>query len=141
MHELHTVIECARCGGRFTPVGGPVAKEDYRARPEDLPAGVTINLHATPGQGSGNGMAVTGMVLGIVGFVFAFIPCIGWIALLLGIIGILFSGIGLGYASRTQQGKGLAVSGLVLSLLAIIWWPLFSFVILAAIAAAGAGVR
>lgn len=89
----------------------------------------------------GNGMAVTGMVLGIVGFVFAFIPCLGWFGMILGILGTIFSGIGLAHASRTKQGKSMAVSGLVLSILAIIWWPLWAFVLLASLAGAGAGMR
>ena len=87
-------------------------------------------------SGQGVGMAVTGLVLGVVGFVLAFIPCIGWVfSIILGILGTVFSCIGLSQSGKTQQGKGMAITGLILSVLAIIWGPLFYFLILAGIAA------
>jgi hypothetical protein len=72
-------------------------------------------------------MAITGMVLGIVGFIVAFIPCLWWGGLLLGILGAIFSGIGLAQANKAGAGKGMAVAGLVLSILAIIWAPLWVY--------------
>jgi hypothetical protein len=70
-------------------------------------------------------MSVTGMVLGIVGFVFSFIPCVGWVlGVILGILGCIFSAVGIAQASKTGEGKGMGVTGLVLSILAIIWAPL-----------------
>jgi hypothetical protein len=95
-----------------------------------------------PGGGGSSGMAVAGLVLGIVGFTFGFIPCFGWIlGILLGILGAIFSGIGLAEPARPGQGKGMAVAGLILSILAIIWAPLFYFVVLASFAGAASGFR
>jgi GYF domain 2 len=77
------------------------------------------------------GIAVAGMVLGIVGFVCSFMPCFGWVfGVILGVLGVIFSAVGL--AQATRQGKGMAVTGLVLSLLAIISGPVFYVLILAA---------
>jgi len=85
------------------------------------------------------GMALTGMILGIVGFVLAFIPCIGWVfGIILGILGAVFGSIGIAQAGKSGQGKGMAVTGLVMSILAIIWGPLVHFLIFAAVGA-GAG--
>jgi len=38
MHETHTVCECAKCGGKFTPLGGAVVEEVESApEPPDKP--------------------------------------------------------------------------------------------------------
>ncbi|MCI0682968.1 MAG: hypothetical protein L0Y71_12770 [Gemmataceae bacterium] len=81
-------------------------------------------------RGGTNGLAIAGMVLGIVGFLTVFIPCVGWVlAIILGIVGATLSGIGLGTASKYGSGKGMAIAGLVLSILAIIWVPIWIFII------------
>jgi len=81
-------------------------------------------------ESAGNGLAIAGMVLGIVGFLAAFVPCIGWLlALALGIVGATLSGIGLGTASKRGAAKGMAITGLVLSIIAIIWVPIWIFIV------------
>lgn len=63
------------------------------------------------------GMAITGMVLGIVGLVTALF----YIGGVLGIIGLIFSIIALRSARRGQSGgRGMAIAGLVTSILAIV---------------------
>lgn len=81
--------------------------------------------------GGSNGMAIAGMVLGIVGFVVVvLIPCFGLVlGVVLGILGTTFSGIGLAAASRRGSGKGMAITGLVLSILAILWVPIWYFLV------------
>jgi hypothetical protein len=84
--------------------------------------------------GGTNGLAIAGMVLGIVGLVLAFIPCVGWIlGIILGIVGAALSGIGLASANKSGSGKGMAISGLILSILAIVvaisYWIYVAFVI------------
>lgn len=82
------------------------------------------------GEGGTNGLAIAGMVLGIVGFAVVFIPCIGWLlAIILGIVGATLSGIGLASAGKLGSGKGMAIAGLVLSIIAIIWVPIWIFII------------
>ena len=67
-----------------------------------------------------NGMAVTGLVMGIVGMT------IGWLCCgpLFSILGIVFSSIGLSQINRDparQAGKGIAVCGLVFSILGLLF--------------------
>ena len=64
-----------------------------------------------------NGSAVAGFVLALIGVFISWIPVIGWIIWLLGLI---FSCVGLGTAKRKQSGLGLSIAGLVLSLLGLI---------------------
>jgi hypothetical protein len=83
-------------------------------------------------------MAVAGLVFGILAIVIAFVPCIGILAIIPAILGIIFSIVGLVKSRKTGQGKGMAVAGLILSILAIIWVPVLVFLILGGAAAAGA---
>jgi hypothetical protein len=63
------------------------------------------------------GMAITGMVLGIVGLLTALF----YIGGVVGIIGLIFSIIGLRAANRGRAaGRGMAIAGLVTSILAIV---------------------
>ncbi|HET7521935.1 MAG TPA: DUF4190 domain-containing protein [Bacillales bacterium] len=71
-----------------------------------------------------NGMAVTSLVLGIIALVFVWFPFLSWI---LGILGIIFGGVGVTKPSK----KGMAKAGLVLSIITIalkilFWVGLFS---------------
>jgi hypothetical protein len=73
-------------------------------------------------------MAIAGLVLGLVGVVLAFIPCIGWIGgIICGILGLVFAAIGMGQAGKVGAPKGMATAGLVLSLVAIIWGPVWNW--------------
>lgn len=73
---------------------------------------------APPPQQQGNGMAVAGLVLGILGAVLFFVPFIGWI---LAILGIIFGALGNSKASKIGgKGKGMAIAGLVLGLIGLI---------------------
>lgn len=63
-----------------------------------------------------SGLSTAGMVLGIVGIVLSFIPIINNIAFFLGILAVIFGIIGL----VKKAGKGKAIAGLVLGILAIV---------------------
>lgn len=64
-----------------------------------------------------NGMAITGMVLGIVGAVTALF----YVGIVIGIVGLIFSIIALRAVGRREAGgRGMAVTGLVTSIVAII---------------------
>jgi hypothetical protein len=88
-----------------------------------------------------NGPAVAGLVLGISGFVIAFIPCVGWLSILIGIVGVVFSAIGISQAKKPDQGKGMAITGLIMSILAVIWWPIWIFLFWAILFGAAAASR
>jgi hypothetical protein len=63
-----------------------------------------------PMQPQGNGMAVAGMVLGILTTALFFTSLI---AVVLGILAIIFSIIGIKKARRVGRGKGMAIAGLI----------------------------
>jgi hypothetical protein len=86
-------------------------------------------------EASGNsGLGVAGFVCGLVGLILSFIPCIGWLGFGPAVAGIICSSIALATANKTNKKKGLAIAGLVLSILTILWIPLFLFAILGAAA-------
>ncbi|MET0800991.1 MAG: DUF4190 domain-containing protein [Actinomycetota bacterium] len=62
-----------------------------------------------------NGPAIAALVLGIVGVVFSTVPGVG---LILGILAVVLARVGLRRASENASGKGLAVAGLVLGIVA-----------------------
>lgn len=64
-----------------------------------------------------NGMATAGFVLALITVFFGWIPIAGWITWLLGLI---FSAVGLSKAKELEAGKGLAIAGLVISLIGIV---------------------
>ena len=89
---------------------------DQPGGPGGPPMGAPMG--APGGQPEGNGMAVAGLVLGIIGLVFCWIPFLGWI---LALLGIIFGGLGMGKANKIGgRGKGLAIGGLVCGVLGLI---------------------
>src|SRR5262245_52237617 len=70
---------------------------------------------------------VAGMVLGIIGFLLALIPCVGLIAVPFLLIGLALSLIGGG----RPEGRGMAIAGSLLSMLGLIvcvaWFMLSYF--------------
>lgn len=77
-----------------------------------------------------NGLGTAGFVLGLVGVIFAFIPLIGVVAWPLTILGLIFGIVGTVRANKGQaDNKGLAISGVVLSviglIICIIWTAVF----------------
>lgn len=68
-----------------------------------------------------NGLGTTGFVLGLIGLLFSFIPLIGVVAWPLVILGIVFSAIGISKAVKgTATNKGLAIAGLVVSIVGLV---------------------
>ena len=80
--------------------------------------------YSTPGAIVSNGMATTGGVLGIVGFVLSWIPLLGiLVGLVIGILAIVFGSIGISRSGRLPGavGRGMAITGLVLGILTVIF--------------------
>ena len=72
-------------------------------------------------QPQNSGLAIAGMVTGIVSLLFICIPFLSIIGFILGIIGIILSGIAIGQINKGQaSGKGMAVAGLVTSIIALV---------------------
>ncbi len=73
---------------------------------------------------STNGQAVAALVLGIVSLVLFWIPFVG---LVCGILGVVFGWLGMQRADRGTTGKGMAVAGLVTGIIGTLiglWWVL-----------------
>jgi predicted PurR-regulated permease PerM len=68
----------------------------------------------------GNGLATAALVLGIVGVVFGLIPLTFFIALICGVLALIFGVIGWRAANKGRGRKGLAVSGTVLGVVALL---------------------
>ena len=84
----------------------------------DQQYGYTPGPQGAPQMQQGNGMAVAGLVLGIIGFVLFWVPFLGWI---LALLGIIFGGLGIGKANKIGgKGKGMAIAGLVLGILGLL---------------------
>jgi len=75
-------------------------------------------MPAPSGPPQGNGMAVAGLVLGILALVLFFIT---WPAWILAILGIIFGALGISKANKIGgKGKGMAIAGLVCAVLGLI---------------------
>ena len=64
-------------------------------------------------------MAIAGLVLGIVGIVFRFIPGVSFIGLIAAIVGLIISILA---RNREPERRGMATAGLILSIIAIVIW-------------------
>ena len=69
----------------------------------------------------GNGLAVAALIVGILGVLVSWIPCVGWVlGLLLAVLAIIFGFVGKGNASRGAPYGGVAIAGLACGFLALI---------------------
>lgn len=68
-----------------------------------------------------NGLGTTGMITGIIGLLFSFIPGIGVIAWVLGPLGIIFGGVGLSQVNKgVADNRGMAIAGIATGVLAVV---------------------
>ena len=79
---------------------------------QQLPPQYTQPYYNQPQPSRSNGLGITGFVLSLLALLLGWVPVIGWIVWLLGLI---FSLIGI-----FRKPRGLAIAGLLLSLLALI---------------------
>ncbi len=64
-----------------------------------------------------NGIGTAGFVLALLTLFLGWIPFIGWVMWLLGLI---FSAMGISKAKKVNKGMGLSVAGLIISLIGVI---------------------
>ena len=78
--------------------------------------------YGAPAVKQGNGPAVAALVLGILGLLLAFIPFLGVIlGILLGLLAVIFGAVGVSRSKdQFRGGKGMAIAGIVLGVLAVI---------------------
>jgi len=71
-------------------------------------------------KNNGQGMGIAALVLGIISFVVAFIPCVGILAIFTAIGAIVLGAIGLSQASRADSHhRGLNIGGLIVGVIAL----------------------
>lgn len=70
-------------------------------------------------KNTGHGMGVAALIMGIISFVVAFIPCVGLFALFTAVVAIVLGAIGLSQASKSETPKGMSLAGLITGVLAL----------------------
>jgi len=85
-----------------------------------------------PKTNAGQGLGIAGLVIGIIAVFVSFIPCIGLLALLPGVVAVVLSAIALNQANRGNGAKGLIIAALVISIfgttIAAVWGLFFASV-------------
>ena len=66
--------------------------------------------------GTGKGLGVAGLILGIIGIAIGWIPVLCFVGLGLAIIGLIVSIIGMSKAGKAGSPKGTPIAGLILSI-------------------------
>lgn len=78
-----------------------------------------------PKESNGNGIGTAGFVLALIAVFLGWVPALGWI---LWVLGLVFSSIGV-----SKQPRGLAIAGLVISLIGLILIIALSAIIMTAL--------
>jgi len=69
---------------------------------------------------AGQTLGIIGLILGIITFMLGFIPCIGIIAIIPGILAIILSAVGLSQANRDNGARGINITALVVSIIGVL---------------------
>ncbi len=94
-------------------------------------AQTTATTAAVAATNTTNGFAITSLILGIVSLVFCWI----WFGGLLPILGIVFGILGI---KKGPNGKGMAIAGLVMSIVALVIMAIIAVIVVVAIIAGSA---
>lgn len=82
----------------------------------------------------GNGIAIAGGVCGIVAVVLCWIPFVDYVSVILGALAIIFGTLGLRQANtHGGAGKGMAITGIVTGIVALVISVLFLAVVYTAV--------
>src|SRR5664279_2117937 len=76
-----------------------------------------------------NGMGITGFVTGLLGLLFFWVPFFG---LILGILGVVFGGVGFQASRKRGRSNGMAIAGLVLGTITIVIAIIFLIAVIGA---------
>ena len=68
---------------------------------------------------AGQNLGVAALIVGILTFVMAVIPCIGALAVIPGIVAVVLASVGLSQASRNDAPRGMLVAGLVIGIISL----------------------
>lgn len=74
---------------------------------------------------AGQTLGIIGLVLGILTFMIGFIPCVGILAIVPGVIAIVLSGIGLHQANKNNGARGINIGTLIISIIGLLFASLW----------------
>ncbi len=104
---------CEECGNMLSGGAAP-QQPPYVPQPAYTPpVPPAYGVQPTPEKGPGFGIA--SMVCGIVALVIS--CCIPWVPIILGLVGVVLGAVGL---RGNRRGKGMAIAGLVTSIIALV---------------------
>lgn len=66
---------------------------------------------------AGQGLGIAGLVLGIIAILICFIPCVGVLAIVPGLVGVTLSAIAYNQAVKGNGARGIIIAALVISIL------------------------
>ena len=108
---------CPVCGASFADFTTQKSIQDIPQSTQPIPVIVTSQAQKVSRS---NGMGTAGLILGIAGMFLSWLPYVGWIIPLLGLI---FSIVGL---TKRNTVKGAAIAGLILSILSFFFGMVMS---------------
>lgn len=89
----------------------------------------------------GNGLGIAGGVCGIVAVVLCWIPFVDYVSIVLGALAIIFGAVGIRHANaHGGGGKGMAITGVVTGIVALVISVLFLVIVYAAVTSIQASV-
>jgi hypothetical protein len=114
---------CANCGSRFEQQAPAAPTYAPPAAPAYAPTGYAPAGGYTPAPVSnpGKGLGVAAMILGIISLV---LWCTVYVSIFTSIVGLILGAIGLKKSKDAGMGNGMAVAGLVTSIIALGSWIL-----------------
>jgi hypothetical protein len=80
---------------------------------------ITVNVEPS----GNNGFGIAGFVLALCTIFLGWIPVFGWI---IWVLGLIFSAVGISKAKKVNNGMGLSIAGLVISLITSIGLLVFA---------------
>jgi hypothetical protein len=125
-------------GGQDQPPGFP---PQPGLPPQAAPYGYYQQPPPYTAATSGNGLGIAGGVCGIVAVVLCWIPFVDYVSVVLGVLAIIFGALGLRNANaHGGGGRGLAITGIVTGIVAVVISILFLAVIYTAVTSINASV-
>ncbi len=119
-------VSCATCGAQFAPAqpaqpvyqqpAQPTYQQPVQQPVYQQPGYPQQPVYAAKPSVPGKGLGIASMVVGIVSLA---LFCTGWVAIICAIVGVALGGIGLYKAKQAGMKNGMAVAGLVCSVIAL----------------------
>ena len=106
-----------RSSGAITEEEFTRAKGGLLVWPPAPPSPVVVQAPAPSGSTPQNGLGVAGFVLGLLGLIFCWVPGLG---VILAVLGVVFGAAGISNGQKRGIGTGMPVAGLVCGIIALI---------------------